>query len=75
LTLSEQQYFVRDAACQSTKQQDILEFWKGHGPLGHSWLPFGYKRGMKKKKQHLRGDQSSTDKKLAATQGHHIAEL
>jgi len=38
LTLSKQQYFVVDTACQSTKSQNMLEMFGGHGNLGPSWL-------------------------------------
>ena len=40
-TLSEQQYFVWDTATQSTKRQDILEVWEGHGPVGSLGYAYG----------------------------------
>jgi len=59
--LSEQQHFVRDAACQSTKCQDMPEVC-GACPPGNVC---GYNKRMKKKEQHLLDVQSSADKKLA----------
>jgi len=64
LTLSEQQCFVRDTACQSTKEQ---EEFGGHSFLG----PPVYNYGCKKKERtvvSLLDVQSSADKKVAKTQ-------
>jgi len=38
LTSSEQQYFVWDTACQSTKRQDMQKKFGGYGPLAPLWL-------------------------------------
>jgi len=39
LILSEKQYFAWDTAFQSTKRQDMLEFFRGNGSLGSLVTP------------------------------------
>jgi len=54
LTLSEQQHFVRDTPCQSTKWQDMLEIWWGMAPLAPlAWPMFTRKEWKRKNSTYL----------------------
>jgi len=68
LTSNEQQYFVGDTACQSTKWQECKKFGRGVTPLVLPGYDFGYKKIIKTKQQYLLDVQSSTHKKLATMQ-------